>query len=37
MRTLGRLSKGIRIGLTKGFDSGSSLDYVYRNQARGHC
>jgi alpha-beta hydrolase superfamily lysophospholipase len=35
MRTLGRLSKGIRIGLTKGFDSGSSLDYVYRNQAQG--
>jgi alpha-beta hydrolase superfamily lysophospholipase len=35
MRTLGRLSEGIRIGLTTGFDSGSSLDYVYRNQARG--
>lgn len=35
MRTLGRLSEGIRIGLATGFDSGSSLDYVYRNQARG--
>jgi hypothetical protein len=35
MRTLGRLSDGIRIGLTTGFDSGSSLDYVYLNQARG--
>jgi hypothetical protein len=35
MRTLGRLSEGISIGLTTGFDSGSSLDYVYRNQARG--
>jgi alpha-beta hydrolase superfamily lysophospholipase len=35
MRTLGRLSEGISIGLTTGFDSGSSLDYVYRNRARG--
>jgi alpha-beta hydrolase superfamily lysophospholipase len=35
MRTLGRLSDGIRIGLTTGFDSGSSLDYVYLNQAHG--
>ncbi len=35
MRTLGRLSDGIGIGLTTGFDSGSSLDYVYLNQARG--
>lgn len=35
MRTLGRLSDGIRIGLTTGFDSGSSLDYVYLNQACG--
>ena len=35
MRTLGRLSDGIRIGLETGFDSGSSLDYVYRNQAAG--
>jgi len=35
MGTLGRLSEGIRLGLETGFDSGSSLDYVYRNQARG--
>lgn len=35
MRTLGRLSEGIRLGLETGFDSGSTLDYVYRNQARG--
>ncbi|HPT49592.1 MAG TPA: bifunctional alpha/beta hydrolase/class I SAM-dependent methyltransferase [Accumulibacter sp.] len=35
MRRLGRLAEGIRIGLDTGFDSGDSLDYVYRNQARG--
>ncbi|TXI76022.1 MAG: alpha/beta fold hydrolase [Dokdonella sp.] len=35
MRTLGRLSDGIRIGLATGFDSGRSLDHVYRNQASG--
>lgn len=35
MRTLGRLSAGIRLGLKTGFDSGSTLDYVYRNRARG--
>ncbi len=35
MRTLGRLSEGVRLGLETGFDSGSTLDYVYRNQARG--
>jgi alpha-beta hydrolase superfamily lysophospholipase len=35
MRTLGRLGEGIAIGLRTGFDSGSSLDHVYRNQARG--
>ncbi len=35
MRTLGRLSEGIRLGLETGFDSGSTLDYVYRDQARG--
>jgi alpha-beta hydrolase superfamily lysophospholipase/SAM-dependent methyltransferase len=32
---LGPLSDGMRLGLTHGFDSGSSLDYVYRNQASG--
>ena len=35
MRTLGRLSEGIRLGMRTGFDSGSTLDYVYRNQAAG--
>jgi alpha-beta hydrolase superfamily lysophospholipase len=35
MRTLGRLSDGIRLGLETGFDSGATLDYVYRNEARG--
>jgi len=35
MRTLGRLSEGIRLGLGTGFDSGSTLDYVYRNRASG--
>lgn len=33
--SLGRLSQGMRIGLAQGFDSGASLDYVYRNQAAG--
>jgi alpha-beta hydrolase superfamily lysophospholipase/SAM-dependent methyltransferase len=32
---LGHLSNGMRIGQTQGFDSGASLDYVYRNQAGG--
>ncbi|MES2300009.1 MAG: bifunctional alpha/beta hydrolase/class I SAM-dependent methyltransferase [Pseudomonadota bacterium] len=32
---LGRLSDGMRIGLEHGFDSGASLDYVYRNVAGG--
>jgi len=36
MRTVGKLSEGVRLGLETGFDSGSTLDYVYRNQARGH-
>jgi alpha-beta hydrolase superfamily lysophospholipase len=35
MRTLGRLSEGIRLGFETGFDSGSTLDYVYRNRASG--
>lgn len=33
--SLGRLSNGMHIGLQHGFDSGASLDYVYRNQAGG--
>jgi hypothetical protein len=35
LRTGGRLSEGIRLGLKTGFDSGSTLDYVYRNRAAG--
>ncbi len=35
LETVGRLSEGIRVGWQFGFDSGQSLDYVYRNQARG--
>jgi len=35
MRTGGRLSDGIRLGLATGFDSGSTLDYVYRNKPAG--
>ncbi|TDR33083.1 bifunctional alpha/beta hydrolase/class I SAM-dependent methyltransferase [Hydromonas duriensis] len=31
----GWLSTGIRLGHQTGFDSGSTLDYVYRNQATG--
>ena len=31
----GRISAGIRLGITTGFDSGPSLDYVYRNVASG--
>ncbi|MWP50110.1 hypothetical protein GQ592_10480 [Gilliamella sp. Lep-s21] len=30
-----RLSDGIKLGMTMGFDSGSSLDYVYRNEPSG--
>jgi alpha-beta hydrolase superfamily lysophospholipase len=33
--TAGRLSRGIRLGLKRGFDSGVMLDYVYRNRAQG--
>jgi alpha-beta hydrolase superfamily lysophospholipase/SAM-dependent methyltransferase len=35
LKTSGRLSNGIRLGWRAGFDSGSSLDYVYENRARG--
>lgn len=35
LRTIGRLSKGVEIGCQTGFDSGTSLDYVYENKARG--
>lgn len=35
MKTVGRLSEGIRLGWREGFDSGAMLDYVYRSEARG--
>jgi alpha-beta hydrolase superfamily lysophospholipase len=35
LRTGGCLSSGIRLGCDTGFDSGSSLDYVYRNRPSG--
>jgi len=35
LRTLGRWSEGIRLGLESGFNSGRMLDYVYRNRAGG--
>ncbi len=35
LKTIGRLSQGIRTGWSSGFDSGESLDYVYRNQPQG--
>ncbi len=35
MATGGKLSEGVQLGFATGFDSGSTLDYVYRNEARG--
>ena len=35
LKTVGRLSQGIRLGWRTGFDSGTTLDYVYENQPRG--
>ena len=35
LHSAGRLSDGIRLGCDTGFDSGSSLDYVYRNRPAG--
>jgi alpha-beta hydrolase superfamily lysophospholipase len=35
MRWGSGLSSGLKLGLDTGFDSGSTLDYVYRNNARG--
>src|SRR3970282_1803867 len=35
LKTVGRLSEGIRLGWRSGFDSGQSLDYVYANTPRG--
>ncbi|MEO1224599.1 MAG: bifunctional alpha/beta hydrolase/class I SAM-dependent methyltransferase [Pseudomonadota bacterium] len=35
LRLAGRLSEGIALGRRTGFDSGSTLDYVYRNRPQG--
>ncbi|PMS20147.1 hypothetical protein C0Z18_12155 [Trinickia dabaoshanensis] len=35
LRMSGAMSKGIALGLELGFDSGSTLDYVYRNEPQG--
>jgi alpha-beta hydrolase superfamily lysophospholipase len=35
LNSIGQLSGGIRLGARSGYDSGASLDYVYRNQATG--
>ena len=35
LKTIGRLSDGVRLGWRTGFDSGLTLDYVYENRSRG--
>lgn len=35
MHYMGKVSEGIRLGHETGFDSGSTLDYVYRNKPTG--
>lgn len=35
LKTVCKLSAGVRLGWRTGFDSGESLDYVYRNRATG--
>jgi alpha-beta hydrolase superfamily lysophospholipase/SAM-dependent methyltransferase len=35
LKIAGRLSRGIEIGWRRGFDSGLSLDYVYKNEPNG--
>lgn len=35
LRIAGRLSRGVEIGWRCGFDSGLSLDYVYKNEPKG--
>jgi len=35
LNTIGRLSKGVRVGWRRGFDSGESLDHVYQNTPEG--
>ena len=37
MRLGALLSDGIKLGQATGFDSGSTLDYVYRNTLRGQA
>jgi alpha-beta hydrolase superfamily lysophospholipase/SAM-dependent methyltransferase len=36
MQSIGNLSEGIKLGWKTGFDSGVTLDYVYRNQPAGN-
>ena len=36
LRYAGKISHGIKLGLETGFDSGSTLDYVYRNEPAGN-
>ncbi|MDF7670716.1 bifunctional alpha/beta hydrolase/class I SAM-dependent methyltransferase [Orbaceae bacterium ESL0721] len=36
MKLLGKQSTGIELGFKTGFDSGSTLDYVYQNQPHGN-
>ena len=35
LKHFGRLSDGMRLGMQEGFDSGASLDYVYKNKPSG--
>ena len=35
LKTMGKMSEGIRLGWRSGFDSGMTLDYVYENRPRG--
>ncbi len=35
MKTIGKLSDGIQLGWSEGFDSGVMLDYVYQNKPKG--
>lgn len=35
LRAVGGISEGVKLGHQTGFDSGSTLDYVYRNRATG--
>lgn len=36
MRLGSQLSAGVKLGFDSGFDSGSTLDHVYRHQPTGH-